>query len=334
MTVPGQHGSPVGFDQGHASPPLVSVIVPNYNHAAFLEERLASIRGQNMQDLELILLDDASTDGSMAVLEHMKACYPRTAHLVVNERNSGSPFKQWQKGIALAKGQWIWIAESDDRCAPDLLEQLLRFNTEHGGRLGVLYSQSRVIDAMGDVKGSMSDWTSDLTADPFRTDFTLPGKQFLSDYLKVKNVIPNASAVIFRKTLLKDPSIWADLGGLRLLGDWLFWTRLVQLTDVGFICASLNDFREHAGVTRRHIGAEKKKRRLLEEAVLRNELARNGAVDQRTEEAALYRKWADHVRFRALLGQDTDQCRIHPRSRPSFIAMILHFKLLRLLGRS
>lgn len=86
----------------HTPQPLVSVIVPHYNHAAYLGERLASIRAQSNQDLELILLDDASTEGSPALLERMAASLPGKVQLVVNAENSGSLFKQWLKGIAMA----------------------------------------------------------------------------------------------------------------------------------------------------------------------------------------------------------------------------------------
>lgn len=92
---------------------LVSIIIPNYNHAAFLQQRLNSVFQQTYQNFEVILLDDASTDASVAILNEYKD-HPKVSHLVINERNSGSPFKQWQKGIALAKGEYVWIAESDD----------------------------------------------------------------------------------------------------------------------------------------------------------------------------------------------------------------------------
>ena len=93
--------------------PKLSVIVPNYNYARFLNARIGSILNQSFQDFELILLDDCSTDNSREVLE----CYrnnPHVSHIVFNEQNSGSPFIQWMKGIELARGEYIWIAEADD----------------------------------------------------------------------------------------------------------------------------------------------------------------------------------------------------------------------------
>ncbi|MBK8614353.1 MAG: glycosyltransferase family 2 protein [Flavobacteriales bacterium] len=86
--------------------PLVSVVIPNFNHAAFLRERIRSVLGQTVADLEVILLDDASTDDSVLVMRAFTSD-PRVTHVVVNEVNSGSPFHQWRKGMALARGTWV-----------------------------------------------------------------------------------------------------------------------------------------------------------------------------------------------------------------------------------
>ncbi|MFN7014544.1 MAG: glycosyltransferase family 2 protein, partial [Bacteroidia bacterium] len=108
-------------------PSPVSVIVPNYNHAAYLRQRLDSIFQQTFQDFEVILLDDRSADHSVEILQAYAQQYAhKVTHLVVNEENTGNPFVQWKKGIELAQGEFIWIAESDDFCEPTLLETLYR----------------------------------------------------------------------------------------------------------------------------------------------------------------------------------------------------------------
>lgn len=99
------------------SSPTVSIIVPNYNHSKYLNQRLDSILNQTYQDFEVILLDDVSSDNSVEILQAYSK-HPKVSHLIVNEQNSGNTFKQWQKGIALAKGTFVWIAESDDFCEP------------------------------------------------------------------------------------------------------------------------------------------------------------------------------------------------------------------------
>ena len=75
---------------------LVSIILPNYNHAPYLQERLDSIFGQTHQNFEVIILDDASTDESLSILKPYQA-HPKVSHFVLNKKNSGSPFKQWKK---------------------------------------------------------------------------------------------------------------------------------------------------------------------------------------------------------------------------------------------
>src|SRR5258708_2534765 len=95
-----------------ANTPTASVIIPNYNHARYLRKRIDSVVGQTYQNFELILMDDCSTDESRSILsEYVKD--PRV-RIELNEKNSGSTFKQWNKGVALARGQYVWVAESDD----------------------------------------------------------------------------------------------------------------------------------------------------------------------------------------------------------------------------
>ncbi|HVB58282.1 MAG TPA: glycosyltransferase family 2 protein, partial [Candidatus Acidoferrales bacterium] len=99
--------------------PTVSVIVPNYNHARFLRKRIDSVLQQTFQDFELILLDDCSTDDSRSILSSY-AGDPRI-RIEFNDANSGSTFKQWNKGVRLARGKYVWIAESDDYAGEKLL---------------------------------------------------------------------------------------------------------------------------------------------------------------------------------------------------------------------
>jgi len=91
--------------------PLLSIIVPNYNHAVFLPQRLDSIFNQTFQDFEVILLDDQSPDNSVEILQQYAQKYrDKVAHFITNDQNTGNPFVQWKKGIELARGEFIWIA--------------------------------------------------------------------------------------------------------------------------------------------------------------------------------------------------------------------------------
>src|ERR1700738_3854186 len=103
--------------------PRVSVVIPNYNHARYLRQRVDSVLQQSYQDFEVILMDDCSTDDSRIVISEY-ANDPRI-RISLNEKNSGSAFKQWNKGVGLARGEYVWIAESDDYADPHLLETLV-----------------------------------------------------------------------------------------------------------------------------------------------------------------------------------------------------------------
>ena len=77
---------------------------------------------QTFRDFEVLLLDDGSTDGSAAVLQEY--IDPPRVRAFCDLRNSGRPFVQWNKGVALARGQYVWIAEADDFSAPEFLERM------------------------------------------------------------------------------------------------------------------------------------------------------------------------------------------------------------------
>ena len=81
--------------------PFFSVIIPNYNHSAYLDERIQSILNQSFQDFEIIILDDCSTDNSIEIIEKYRN-EPKVSHIILNSQNSGSTFIQWNKGFEYA----------------------------------------------------------------------------------------------------------------------------------------------------------------------------------------------------------------------------------------
>ncbi|MBR4565113.1 MAG: glycosyltransferase family 2 protein [Paludibacteraceae bacterium] len=212
--------------------PLVSVIVPNYNHAAFLKQRIDSILNQSLQDFELILLDDCSTDNSREVLSSY-AENPHVSHLVFSETNSGSPFSQWQKGIALAQGEWIWIAESDDWADEHFLEILLSEAHSHPSA-GLLYAKAQY------------RYTGCKTWCPQLSNKTIfhKGVDFIKQQLLYANVIYNVSMVLFRKSLIKDLD-FTKFDNMHLCGDWFFYTLLCEHTDVLEVDKLLSYYRVH-----------------------------------------------------------------------------------------
>lgn len=212
----------------------VSVIVPNYNHAPYLRQRLDSIFNQTFQDFEVIILDDCSTDNSKEIIEEYRN-YPKISHIVYNEKNSGSPFKQWAKGFDLARGDYIWIAESDDWAELNFLDELMP----------AINQKQDVLVAFCQSVYSYND--SSKTADFLSSSSVMKGKDFFNNHMLFCNSICNASSVLFRKAALKKiPSFYQNFHGA---GDYLFWIEFLLIGDVAYIHKPLNHFRQHSSNT-------------------------------------------------------------------------------------
>lgn len=272
--------------------PRVSIVIPNYNHGNFLNLRLDTLFSQTFQDFEVILLDDASSDNSSHILRDYSN-NPKVSHLLINKRNSGSPFKQWKKGIDLAKGEFIWIAESDDYCDIYFLERIFQFFHNSEKNVGLAYTQSIDVDENDRTINNRVQWTQEFKPNIWKENFSISGEDFIRKYLKVKNVIPNASAVVFKKDLVDEHTFSRSLLEMEMCGDWFFWIQISFKTRVGFIAEPLNFFREHSTMSRFHNARKKKINRHLEEAELRRFLQKNFLIEQKKEVWSLYSSWYD-----------------------------------------
>ena len=218
--------------------PKVSVIVPNYNHAPYLTERLDSIFNQTYNDLEVLIFDDASADDSYRILTRYYT-KPRV-RVLINNKNSGSAFPQWNRGMYLAKGEYVWIAESDDSADPHFLQTLVPLLDETPS-LGLAYCQSQLINKAGDKVGDSLNWTEDLDPERWKSDFTNDGKDEIRNYLINKNTIPNASAVITRRSVLT--KLLPVDTSLKLCGDWMHWGKVLLQTNLAYVAEPLNHWR-------------------------------------------------------------------------------------------
>lgn len=220
--------------------PTVSAIVPNYNHARFLRRRIETVLRQTFQDLEVILLDDFSTDESRSILSSY-ASDPRV-RIEFNDVNSGSPFKQWNKGVRLARGKYVWIAESDDCADKRLLERLVAA-LEADSKVAFAYCLSWGINAENQRDGFADRYLRHLSVDRWRADFVVDGREECRNYFVRTNVVPNASAVVFRK------AVYEGVGGadesLRICGDWKLWAAMALTGKVAYLGEPLNFFRFH-----------------------------------------------------------------------------------------
>ena len=212
----------------------VSVIMPNYNHAPFLTRRLNSILAQDYPNMEIILLDDASTDNSATILNEY-AQHPKVKTLIINDINSGNPFIQWQHGLELATGEYVWIAESDDEAKPNLVSTLVAALERENAVLAFCRSE-RIDDAGKSLFQHINTrWNRDFSAE---------GKDFVRHYLLGFNTICNASAVVFRRDAAQTIDM-QQIAQFPASGDRLFWILLAMQGRVTYAAETLNRFRQH-----------------------------------------------------------------------------------------
>ena len=216
--------------------PKVSVIVPNYNHQAFLKERIDTILQQTYQDFELIILDDCSTDDSVSIIESYRN-NEHVTHIVLNEHNSGSTFLQWDKGISLAKGEYIWIAESDDAAHPQFLSTLVEQLEKHPEAV-VAYAHSLLVNEKGETVNDKRHARNDGAV------IVYDSKRFTRWAMLSINELYNASMVVFRHSIYN--KIDKSFQQYHLVGDWKFWMGVCLQGSVIEVCQMLNYFRVHS----------------------------------------------------------------------------------------
>jgi glycosyltransferase involved in cell wall biosynthesis len=223
--------------------PAVSVIVPNYNHARFLQKRLESVFNQTFKDFEVILLDDASTDNSVEMLN--KYSGHADVRILRNETNSGSPFIQWLRGIDLARADVIWIAESDDICEPLFLETLLPAFQNPDVKLA--YANSHVIDEHDRVTGDYEngEYLTSLSQTKWKKSYLVSATEEINDGLGVKDTILNISAVLLRRFEFTE-EFRKTLEGMRIAGDWYFIANAIKDGKVKYDARKLNYHRRHS----------------------------------------------------------------------------------------
>ncbi|CAN5251213.1 hypothetical protein BH10PSE19_BH10PSE19_07870 [soil metagenome] len=224
--------------------PKVSIIVPNFNHAQFLPARLDSIFNQTYPNYEVILLDDHSTDNSVTILKDYAARFPSHTTCHFNEKNSGSVFKQWKKGIELVKGELIWIAESDDHCSPNFLEELVR-NFQNEAVMLAFCRTDFVSGQPSEKIWSSEEYLSDLNLHCWEYCWIKSAQWLVNNAWAIKNIIPNVSSAIFKHPghlPLLDDSVWTEL---KLCGDWVFYLNIARGGLVAYSPYTTNFYRQH-----------------------------------------------------------------------------------------
>lgn len=215
--------------------PLVSVIIPAYNHEKFILDSVRSVLEQDEQDFEIIIIDDGSTDGTGKILEKLE---DERIH-IVRQRNSGTA-SAINRGLSLATGSYISILNSDDLYHRDRLSTLV---SEMEGSPEQLFAISRVCLIDGDGRPVQSGAEFEWLANAYR--YYEETHDFLSSILK-DNFTCTSSNFLFRRSL---PEKIGNFNELRYVNDLDFMLRAITRCEYVYCDRELLDYRIHSANT-------------------------------------------------------------------------------------
>lgn len=227
--------------------PRISVVVPNFNYARFLPHRISTILNQELPVWEIIFLDDASTDTSVEIATTLLKDCGIHYRIVRCEENSGSVFDQWQKGVELARGNIVWIAEADDWSSARFTKVAAAAFADPD--VVVSYTQSNQVNQNSEILcPHYLDYVTDIDRDRWRRAFVNEGRLELNDGLSVKNTLPNVSGVLFRREALAATLAqhMDEIRSYRVAGDWCAYVHLAAQGKFAFDPRPLNYHRRHA----------------------------------------------------------------------------------------
>jgi glycosyltransferase involved in cell wall biosynthesis len=230
--------------------PLISVVVPAFNHQDLVEEALTSVLDQSWPELEVLVVDDASTDDTADRVEELLEL-PETRNRLRGRQwlhrqpaNAGA-HAAINLGVSRASGEWIAVLNSDDRYTPDRLSRMMGELDAGGGQLA--FSGVQFID----VQGRESVTGDGATADLLNAQANLRSAPSIGFALLRRNVAVSTGNLLFRR------SLYDRVGGFRPLAychDWDFTLRSLLLTEPRFIPAPLYEYRIHGTNSFRALG--------------------------------------------------------------------------------
>ncbi len=201
----------------------VSVVIPTYNRARLVGEALQSVLSQPFDDMEVLVIDDGSTDDTLSVLARFTG--PRVR--VVHQPNQGISGAR-NRGVREARGEYVAMLDSDDRWRPNVLPRLVARLDAHPEAV-LVYGRAQAMDAYGFPLPQMKG-----AAEAF------PGQTLRS--ILYGDFVPIITALVRRDALLQAGPFDPD----NLAEDWDMWVRLARQGAFVFMADTLADFRQHS----------------------------------------------------------------------------------------
>jgi glycosyltransferase involved in cell wall biosynthesis len=219
--------------------PLVSVLVPTFNGARFLDETLLSIRRQTYRNLQILIRDDCSTDDTLAIARQNAAEDARIQVIEVEE-NRGGVMNYIALG-ELAEGEYVKYCNQDDLLEPTCVATFVK-QLENNSRISLATSARRLIDADGKGLPGRA-----YTAPLVEHDSVLAGRDVLRHMaLNHLNQIGEPTTAMYRNGAV-EPTRMFWFGGheARVNGDVFLWAHLLMRGDLYYHRAELSSFRIH-----------------------------------------------------------------------------------------
>jgi len=216
--------------------PLVSVVIPAYNHECWITETLESVFNQTLTDFELLVVDDGSKDRTAEIVGRFQDKRLK----LVRQENQGTA-AAINRGLGLSRGRYIAILNSDDLFKPERLEVLVAL-LESNPEKQIAFSRVSLINADGDVLAEDAPecvWLQSAEADYCRS-----GDLLLS--LLRDNFVCTSSNFFFRRRLLVEIGHFRDL---RYVNDLDFLVRSLNRSQGVFCRQKLMAYRQHEGNT-------------------------------------------------------------------------------------
>jgi len=259
------------------TPGLVSVVVASYNYAQYLANRMDSLINQTYQNIELLIIDDCSTDGSLEILRRYEN-HPRIR--VVARQQNGGVVAVMNQGIEMSSGEFVIFGQCDDDCDERQIERLVDAMKRHPSA-GIAFCRSLLIDEDDRVLGDDYSIREKAFRSKCVADTLITGEE-MGRFLMTSCVIPNMSAALIRREAFEKVGLLSDK--YKVCCDWDLFFRISERFDVAYVAEPLNKFRQHGQTVR-----STTKHRAMYEEFIRVLLGHVGQLELTAFQRARYR---------------------------------------------
>ena len=225
--------------------PLVSIILPTYNHGSFLKSAIESIKAQDYLNLELIIINDGSTDDSSQILRNFSS---DSRVRIINQENQGLP-KALNNGFKVASGDFLTWTSADNILSTDCISKLVAAANENSN-IGLVYSDFQAIDELGNQISCDNPWRIYDRDKEIKSVIRLKQARMMSKSIPIIYVGPY---FLYRAQLGILLARYANVPGLE---DWEYWLRMQLITNFKhFETDGLRyQYRVHSNSMSNHLG--------------------------------------------------------------------------------